>query len=331
MIAALIELVLFAAKAIFVVLLIVIVLVAIVAALSKGKDKAKGHCHIKNLNKKMAETKEAILAETLTHKSFKKFLKAEKAEKKALEKHEETPKNIYVLNFHGDLRATPVCALAEEINAILSVATPNDEVILRLESTGGVVHGYGLAAAQLMRLRDHHIPLTVTIDKVAASGGYMMACVANKILAAPFAIVGSIGVIVQLPNFHRLLKDKDIDVEQQTAGAFKRTITMFGENTDEGRKKLQHEIEDIHEQFKDLILAHRPNINIQKVSTGEHWLGQEAHQLHLVDEIQTSDEYLLTRSKDAQLFEICYETKKSLLGRLTSSAKTLVQGIAQRF
>src|SRR5205085_5609335 len=170
-----------------------------------------------------------------------------------------------------------------------NIATPADEVLLRLESAGGVVHGYGLAAAQLMRIRAQNIPLVIAIDKVAASGGYMMACVANTILSAPFAIIGSIGVVVQLPNFHRLLKDKHIDFELHTAGEFKRTITLFGENTEEGKEKLQEEIEDIHGLFKNLIHEYRKEIDIEKVATGEHWLGQQAIQLKLVDEIKTSD------------------------------------------
>ena len=228
-----------------------------------------------------------------------------------------------MLDFHGDMRASAVATLREEITAILNVATPGDEVILRLESPGGVVHGYGLAAAQLMRLRTRQIPLTVAVDKIAASGGYMMACVANKILAAPFAIIGSIGVVVQLPNFHRVLKDKHIDFEQHTAGEFKRTITLFGENTEEGREKLQHELEDIHQLFKNLIVEHRQQIDIQKVATGEHWLGQQALGLNLVDEIKTSDDYLLERSKDATLYELCYEVKKPFLSRLSGTASTI--------
>jgi serine protease SohB len=181
-----------------------------------------------------------------------------------------------------------------------------------------MVHAYGLAAAQLARLREQQIPLTVIVDKVAASGGYLMASIANKILAAPFAIIGSIGVIVQLPNFHRLLKEKNVDFEQLTAGGFKRTLTMFGHNTEEGREKLQHEIEEIHSLFKHAILEYRSHIDIDKVSTGEHWLGSQAIHYQLVDEIKTSDDYLLEKSKSCHLYEIHYATKKSLGGKLSS-------------
>lgn len=319
MLDALITLGLFTAKALIIVMMIVIVLVVFFMLLGKSKEKNKGQLKIKNLNEKYKDTKESILAETLSKKQFKQFLKDKKAEKKA----EENAKNVYVLHFDGDMKASAVSSLREEVTAILNVATPKDEVIVCVESAGGVVHGYGLAAAQLMRFRAQNIPLTVCIDKIAASGGYLMACVANKILSAPFAIIGSIGVVVQLPNFHRLLKDKHIDFELHTAGEFKRTITLFGENTPEGKEKLQHEIEDIHQLFKHLISEHRPQIDIEKVATGEHWLGQQAIQLDLVDEIKTSDDYILEQTKQAKLFELSYEIKKPFLSRLSSSASLM--------
>jgi serine protease SohB len=206
-----------------------------------------------------------------------------------------------------------VASLREEITAILMVANEKDEVFVRLDSGGGIVNAYGLAASQLMRIRERNIPLTVAVDKVAASGGYMMACVANKIIAAPFSIVGSIGVVAQIPNFHRLLKKHDIDYEQFTAGEFKRTVTMFGENTEEARVKFRKEVEDIHLLFKDFITQHRPQVDIVKVSTGEHWPGIRALENQLVDELKTSDDYLLENSKNADLFEIKFTTKKSVL------------------
>ncbi|MBX3709597.1 MAG: protease SohB [Gammaproteobacteria bacterium] len=320
---ALIQLGLFTAKSLIIATLILAVLIVFFMLIAKSKEKTKGHLIIKSLNNKYDEAKEILLTATLNKKQFKQFLKNKKLEEKAKQKIEQKPKNIYVLNFHGDIKATAVSSLTEEITAVLNVATPSDEVVVRLESAGGIVHGYGLAAAQLLRIRAKQIPLTIAIDKIAASGGYMMACVANRILAAPFAIIGSIGVIVQLPNFHRVLKDKHIDFEQITAGEFKRTITVFGENTKEGREKLQHEIEDIHDLFKNLISEHRQQVEIQKVATGEHWLGQQAIGLKLIDEIKTSDDYLFERSKDANLYEICYETRKSLLNRLSTSANIM--------
>lgn len=320
MLDALIQLTLFSAKALIIAVFIIVVLVAFFALLAKSKDKMKNRLVIRNLNHKYEDIKDELLYEILPKKALKKHLKEQKAAHKAEEKSDHTKKNIFVLNFHGDIKASAVSNLREEITAILNVATPNDEVFLRLESPGGAVHGYGLAAAQLMRIRAQNIPLTVAVDKVAASGGYMMACIANKILCAPFAIVGSIGVIVQLPNFHRLLKDKHIDFEQVTAGEYKRTLTIFGQNTEEGRDKLKFEINEIHDLFKKLIQEHRPHIDINKVATGEHWLGLQALELKLIDEIQTSDAYLLAQSKLANLFEVAYETKKTFMSKFAGTA-----------
>lgn len=321
---ALIQLALFTAKSCIIVLMILIVLMAFLVLLAKAKQKMTGRLVIKNVNQKYDEAREALLAETLPKKQFKQFLKNRKAEQKAKEKSQEQPSNVFVLDFNGDIKATAVDALREEITAVLSAAAPQDEVVLRLESGGGTVHGYGLAAAQLMRFRAANIPLTVIIDKIAASGGYLMACVANQILSAPFAIVGSIGVIVQLPNFNRLLKDKHIDFEQLTAGEYKRTLTVFGENTDAGRQKLKEEIEDVHQQFKQLILSHRPQINIQEVATGEYWRGPQALSLRLIDLIKTSDEYLLERSKKANVYELAFEIKKSFFSKLTGLTSSVL-------
>jgi serine protease SohB len=323
MIAALLQLALFAAKSIIILAIILVVLLAFFILLVKSRQKQTGRLQIKNLNHKYAENNLLVMEHTLPKKEFKKYLKDQKAADKKREENYANIKNIYVLNFNGDIKASAVTALSEEITVVLNAVKPKDEVVVRLESPGGTVHGYGLGAAQLMRIRARNIPLTIAIDKVAASGGYMMACIANKILAAPFAIIGSIGVIIQFPNFNRVLKDKHIEFEMQTAGEYKRTVTMFGENTDAGREKLQEEIENIHMQFKDLIKEHRPQINLAEVATGEHWLAQQALSLQLVDEIKTSDEYLLSNSHSANIFEICFEEKKPLLARLTSSAKML--------
>jgi serine protease SohB len=253
---------------------------------------------------------------SMLHKDgLKKYLKEEKDRLKGRLKEKkkgEDKKNIYVLNFHGDIRASAVASLREEITAILTVASEKDEVFVRIESGGGVVHGYGLGASQLMRVREKNIPLTVSVDKVAASGGYMMACVANRILAAPFSIIGSIGVIAQVPNFNKVLKKHDVEYDQFTAGEFKRTVTMFGENTDEAKAKFREEIEDIHVLFKDFIVQHRPDVDIVKVSTGESWPGTRALERNLVDELKTSDDYLLESSKDADIYEVKYVSKKSL-------------------
>jgi serine protease SohB len=267
------------------------------------------------LNKKYDDMAMAMNASILHKNGLKKYLKEEKEKLKEIVAgtNNGTPKKrIYVLDFHGDIRASAVSSLREEITAILTVATENDEVFVRLESGGGIVHGYGLGASQLMRIRKKNIPLTVSVDKVAASGGYMMACVGNRIMAAPFSIIGSIGVIAQIPNFNKVLKKHDIEFEQFTAGEFKRTVTMFGENTNEAKAKFREEIEDIHLLFKEFIVQHRPEIDIVHVSTGESWPGTRALEKKLVDELKTSDDYLLESSKDADIYEIKYVSKKSL-------------------
>ena len=227
-----------------------------------------------------------------------------------------------MLDFHGDPRASQVEELRKAITAVLAVIRPDkDEIMLRLESPGGMVHAYGLAASQLARIRQQEIPLTICVDKVAASGGYMMACLGTKIIAAPFAYIGSIGVLLQLPNFNRLLKKKDVDFEMITAGEYKRTLTIFGENTDQGREKMTAEIQETHELFKDFVHEYRPVLDINQVATGESWFGKKALALNLVDEIGTSDEYIVNACKDADVYSVIYEKKKNLADRLSKSVE----------
>ena len=212
--------------------------------------------------------------------------------------------------------------LRQEISALLAVAVPGrDEVVVLLESPGGVVHGYGLAASQLARVRDAGVSLTICVDKVAASGGYMMACLANRLLAAPFAIVGSIGVVAQIPNFHRLLKKNDIDVELMTAGQYKRTLTLLGENTEAGREKFQQDIDETHQLFKNFVQQWRPQVDIEVVATGEHWFATQAIELKLVDALQTSDDYLRHRATDADLFALHWRQRKTLGQKLGLAAE----------
>jgi serine protease SohB len=322
LLAVILQLLLFTTKALILVIFILITLIAIVAILGKAKEKLAGRIKIKNLNKKYSETKDELLAEILSKDEYKKFQKEQKIAAKNLKQNPPAinAKRVFVLNFDGDIKASAVSALREEVTAVLNIATPHDEVVVKLESAGGMVHAYGLAAMQLQRIRDKNILLTVIVDKVAASGGYLMACVANKIIAAPFAIIGSIGVIIQMPNFNRLLKNKNIDFEQLTAGDFKRTLTMFGENSEEGREKMRQEITEIHELFKNQIKQHRPTLDIQKVATGEHWLGSQAKDLYLVDALNTSDDYLMTACQTASVFELSSQVKKSFLQKLTASA-----------
>ncbi|MEX1031939.1 MAG: protease SohB [Cellvibrionaceae bacterium] len=321
---------LFLAKA-ATILVCIIVVVSMVSALNQrgGRKDHRGHIEVTKLNewyKHMGDTlkKAALDSGILKHqaKLAKRRFKREKAEQKKAQKQrpveQQGPekKRVFVLNFDGDIKASATANLKEEITTVLSIAQPSDEVVLRLESTGGMVHSYGLAASQLSRIKSKAIPLTVCVDKVAASGGYMMACVADKILAAPFAIIGSIGVVGQLPNFHRLLQKIPVDYEMQTAGEYKRTLTMFAENTDKGRQKFAEELEDTHGLFKDFIRDNRAQLDVDAVATGETWYGRRAVEKQLVDAIQTSDEYLTSQVEEADIFEVEYVFKKSLPEKL---------------
>lgn len=324
-------------------LLVVAAVVAMIIAMKQKKAHLHGELVITDLSKEFEENSKILsnfhLSEDELKEAEKAEKKAEKAKAKALKaqrkKGEDTESerkpSLYVLHFKGDISASETAALREEISAIVQVAKPNDEVLLCLESPGGVVHGYGLAASQLMRLKQHNIKLTVAVDKVAASGGYMMACVADKIVSAPFAIIGSIGVVAQIPNIHRLLKKHDVDVDVMTAGEYKRTVTMLGENTEKGKQKFQQELEETHQLFKQFVSQNRPHLDVEQVATGEHWFGQQALNLNLVDEIMTSDDLLLQVMKEKQLIGVKYVVKKSLLQKVGKQAEESVDNIALRW
>jgi len=315
-----IEYLLFLSKFISVVVVLAIGIIAAIIIVIRTKSAHDGHIEVVNLNHKFEEMSLLLRSHVLSKKELKQSIKKLKSEHKEKEKRsaDNSTNNIYVLKFKGDIKASEVESLRDEITSILTIARTSDEVILILESSGGTVHGYGLAASQLKRIRDKGICLTVAVDKVAASGGYMMACVANKIIAAPFAIIGSIGVVAQLPNFHRLLEKHNIDYEQLSAGEYKRTLTLFGENNDKDREKFQEEIEDTHELFKEFIQENRNQVDIEKIATGEHWYGKRALDLKLVDELITSDDYLYTASSDANIYEISKIRKKPVSEKLFS-------------
>jgi serine protease SohB len=295
-----------------------------------------GPLSVSSLNDKYREMALAMKRGVLSKDAFKKAAKAEKAQRKARGKGdaEGGRKRIFVVDFHGDIKATAVASLREELSAILSLARSEDEVLVRLENAGGLVHEHGLAASQLKRVRDRKIPLTIAVDKVAASGGYLMACVGNRILAAPFAVLGSIGVLAQLPNFHRLLDKHGIEFEQIKAGEFKRTLTLFGENTDKERAKMQQSLEELHSQFKEFVAANRPAVDIARVATGEYWHAAPARELGLVDELTTSDDYLLDASSKADIYHVSYSAKRSLPERVIGSFQTalgdLLSGVWHR-
>ncbi len=321
------EYLLFLAKALTLLLAFAALLGAVAAFARKSRVREEGRLEVRDFNARVEElgdTLDLALASPKARKSIKRALRRSRKQEKP---SDDSRRRIFVLDFHGDLRASAVDRLREEITAALLRARSGDEIVVRLESGGGMVHAYGLAASQLDRIAKAGIPLTVCVDKVAASGGYMMACVAGNILAAPFAVLGSIGVMAQIPNVHRLLKRHDIDVELLTAGEYKRTLTVLGENAPAGREKFQRDLDATHELFKDHVAAHRPQLDIKTIATGEVWFGTQALALGLVDKLATSDEYLSAQLATADVYELSYVTDKTLLERL---GMTVEMRLAQR-
>ncbi len=328
---------LFVAKAVTLVIAFIVVVSTIVGLASKQKH-GKGQLEIVSISEQLKDITNYAKQVLLDKNALKKLAKEQKKEAKAkikaknkakiTEQGEESEKSrLYVIDFKGSMDANEVEHLREEITAILCVANKEDEVLVRLESGGGVVHGYGLAASQLQRIKEKGLKLTIAVDKVAASGGYMMACVADKLLASQFAYIGSIGVLAQLPNFNKLLKKNDIEFEQHTAGEFKRTLTVFGENNDEGRAKFKEEIEEIHVLFKDFVQSQRPDMDIDKVATGEYWPGIKAKSLGLIDDITTSDDYILSHYPAREIFSVKYAVKKNVAEKLGMSAANVVERV----
>jgi len=312
-----------------------IALIFVVAIVASGRKKSDGpELQVTNLNEKYTKLKARVLESIMDKKQHKQYLKSKAKEQKKNQKSakvENAKPKLFVLEFDGDIKASEVATLRDEITATLSVAEPQDEVLLKLDNSGGVVHEHGLAASQLQRIKDAKLNFTVSVDKVAASGGYMMACVADKIVAAPFAILGSIGVLAQLPNFHRLLDKAGIDFEQHTAGEYKRTVTMFGQNSDKEREKLKLDLQETHTLFRDFVSEHRPKLDMEKVATGEHWYGTQAMELNLVDELKTSDELLIDSLDQFDIYEIKMEIKKGFqdkfLGGLFTSFERAKNGL----
>lgn len=327
---------LFFAKTLTLVIAILAVVIVILGSAVKQKT-GKGELSLTNISDELKSLKHHLNEDLMSKKQFKAYEKQLKEAEKEKEKAEKSAKDLtpepktFVIDFKGSIDAHEVTSLREEISAVLAIAAPNDDVLVNVESGGGMVHGYGLASSQLDRIRQAGIPLSICIDKVAASGGYMMACVANKVYAAPFAIVGSIGVVAQVPNFNKLLKKHNIDYEQHTAGNFKRTLTVFGENTDEGREKFQQELEETHVLFKAFIAKYRPELDLDKVATGEHWYGQQAIELGLVDEISTSDDVIMTLANNRSVFKVQYKIKKKLSDKIAHGASLSVGAIINQF
>jgi serine protease SohB len=306
------------------------VLILFFALLAKARQ-SKPLMSVENMNDRFDLMEKALKESVLDDKSLKADKKAAKKKAKAEKKNPADRKRIYVLQFDGDIRAAHVENLREEITSVLTVARPGtDEVVVKVESPGGMAHAYGLAAAQLLRVRSAGLQLTVSVDKVAASGGYMMACTANKILAAPFAIIGSIGVVAQVPNFHRLLKKHDVDFEEITAGEFKRTVSLFGEITEKGRKKFLEQLEDTHHLFKAFVKENRPQLDLAQVATGEYWFGRRALEFGLVDEIISSDDYLFRQRQETEIFKVEVAIRKKWSEKLAENLASMIVGSLEK-
>ena len=334
----------FFVEALIIVAAIIVVLIGVTAAGQRRRGGDDGYIEVRRLNDKYTAFRDAIRSLTEYPEERKARLKEEKKAAKAEEKQIKAQlkanlagsdadddslnrKRVFVLHFDGDMRASAVDSLREEISAVLPEVGAGDEVLLCLESPGGLVHAYGLAASQLKRLRDAGVTLTIAVDKVAASGGYMMACVADRIIAAPFAVIGSIGVLAQIPNFHRLLKKNDVDFELLTAGKYKRTMTMLGENTEADRKKFIEDLEDTFDLFKEFVKSHREVVDIDSVATGEIWYGQRALEKNLIDEIATSDDYIQRSVADCDVLEVRYVPKKSWQEKLGMAAEGSIERV----
>lgn len=330
---------LFLAQTVTLLIAVLIVIVVATGLGQRGRRLERGHIEVRSLNEAYDGMMRSIKQAALQGAALKQELKAEKKTRKAEEKARKKQAKsddparrprLYVLDFEGDIQASSVKQLRQEVTAVLSVVEDNDEVMVRIESAGGQVHGYGLAASQLSRITGKGVHLTVSVDKVAASGGYMMACIADRVLAAPFAILGSIGVVAQLPNFHRFLENRDVDYEIFTAGEYKRTVTVFGENTEQGRQKFTEELEDVHTLFKEFVAEHRAGLDVDKVSTGEAWYGKRALEHHLCDELKTSDEYLVERCETCDVFQIRYVEDKTKIERVVDRFSGLLKQIQSR-
>ncbi len=320
---------LFALKVLTFIVLVVFGIGFLISLASSRSQKERENLEVENINDKLDDLKDAIEAEVLSKEEYKAIQKADKKlakqerkeRKKRLKLGEEEPhkQRMFIIRFDGDMHASEVENLRESITTILSIAKPLvDEVLIILDSSGGVVHNYGLAASQLIRIKQKQVKLTVSVDLVAASGGYMMACVADHIIAAPFALLGSIGVLAEIPNFHGFLQKHKVDIEHHTAGEYKTTLTMLAKNSDKGRAKFQEELEDVHTLFKDFVITNRPQLDINKIATGEAWYGMKAIELGLVDTIQTSDDYIVDKSENVDIYEVSIQVEENFKEKLSA-------------
>ena len=315
----------FALKSFWLAAMIAIVLVVPIIIGARSQRRREDEVKVTSLDDRFDLMEAQIRIATDGAKGAKAFLKARKKEAK---QRDENAKRVYVIGFKGDPMASGHAAFARKITAALVAARPDkDEIVVSITSPGGIVSGYGLMAAQMQRVRRAGVELTACVDQVAASGGYMMAVAANRIVAAPFAVVGSIGVVAQVPNVSRLLKKIDVDYEELTAGEHKRPISVLAPISEEGREHFKTKLEETHVAFKDFVRENRPALNVEAVGDGDYWYATDALKLGLIDAIATSDEYLLAQRGKARLFVIDAPEKKTLMkvlfGRLGEAALTL--------
>ena len=338
------EYLMFLAQAVTIVIALLIIISSIAGMSSKSQMRGdRGRLSVQKVNDLIKDLRYALEANTMDPSHVKKARKQEQKEeskrqkqitkelkkkpKQDSEEQQDQPKKAFVIQFDGDVKASALDNLRLEVTAVLTMAGKQDEVVICLESPGGMVHSYGLAASQLARIKSKGIPLTVVVDKVAASGGYLMASVADKILSAPFALIGSVGVVAQIPNVHKLLKKNDVDVELLTAGKYKRTLSVFGENTEEGREKFKEELEDVHLLFQEFVSDNRPGLDIDQIATGEAWYGKRALELKLVDALLTSDQYLSDLCEEREVYQVQWEEMKSPVDKILGK----VNGTLDRF
>jgi serine protease SohB len=238
---------------------------------------------------------------------------------------------IAVVSFDGDVRATKRKIVSALIDELIVNKDKLSEAVVVVNSPGGSVAEYGLLYAEMERIRAAGISLTVCIDTYAASGGYLMSLPANRIVAAPFAFVGSVGVVAYSPNIHRLLKKHDIEPRLFTAGEFKRTVTLIGDDDEEAKQHFQHQLESLHGLFLAAVKKYRTGANFEKIGTGDHWTAEESQtqNLGLVDHIATSREYLLKLNADRDLVHLS-QKKHMLEGGLGRFAAQLSEELVDR-
>lgn len=231
---------------------------------------------------------------------------------------QEGAHNVFVIDYVGSMMASEVVYLTAKIDAIILKSNKDDEVVINITSPGGAVSGYGLVASQIKRLKTAGLKITATVDTVAASGGYMAAVVSDEIIAAPFAMVGSIGVVANVMIYEELLKNIGIQTNVYTSGDSKRTVVPSRVPNAEEEAKLEAQLEEIHSRFKDHVLSFRPDIDEDKVFTGQAFLAADAINFGLVDKIGTSDELLLNLYKDGhRLIEVQFIIEENIGGSVT--------------